>query len=65
MLAVIGAIVSAATSRGKHGGGGGGGHGHGHGPTKTIIIKSGKIYIFLRKKIDKSLVQFFHSNVLI
>lgn len=43
-LAVIGAIVSAATSgnRGKHGGGGG----HGHGPTKTIIIKSSKLFLF-------------------
>lgn len=45
-LAVIGAIVSAATSGRSHGGGIGG-HGHGHASyaaptrTKTIILKKG------------------------
>lgn len=46
-LAVIGAIVSAATSGRSHGGGGGYGHGGGHSSyaaptrTKTIILKKG------------------------
>lgn len=52
--AVIGAIVSAATSGRSHGGGGGGGGGYGHGGhsyaaptrTKTIILKKGMPFSF-------------------
>lgn len=66
--AVIGAIVSAATSGRSHGGGGGGGgsygSGHGHSSyatptrTKTIILKKGMQSTHIAQ-FTKNLLQFY------